>query len=195
MTTYDLALIGGTVCGIIMVTGGIILLYKGSIKLEVAAKDPALTLELFQKHLKLTTSVPALGLFVIGFLFIGLSIYFARETTARSIELQGETTVVDEPVSGFVRIEWPIPMHNGKVHYVFRPQLDVFWLNISAPGYVPFYRSYSKNEFEEGVQLGVVKLERKVNPIKTNGNNITPLPPGVRSPPLSAVGFLEGGGL
>ena len=42
MTTYDLAIFGGTVSGIIMVLGGIVLLYKGAIKLEVASKDPLL---------------------------------------------------------------------------------------------------------------------------------------------------------
>ena len=52
MTTYDLAIIGGTVCGIIMVLGGIVLLYKGAIKLEVASKDPALTVEMFEKKMK-----------------------------------------------------------------------------------------------------------------------------------------------
>ena len=66
METYDYTILGGTICGIVMVIGGIVLIYKGALKLEVASKDPALTLELFQKHFRLTTNVPALGIFVIG---------------------------------------------------------------------------------------------------------------------------------
>jgi hypothetical protein len=85
MTTYDFAILGGTVCGIVMVVGGILLLYKGSIKLEVASKDPALSVEVFEKQFRLTTHAPALGLFAIGLLFVGLAIYFARETARRQL--------------------------------------------------------------------------------------------------------------
>jgi hypothetical protein len=162
MTTYDYTLLGGTFCGIIMVVGGILLLYKGAIKLEVASKDPALTLEVFEKQFKLTTHAPALGLFVIGLLFIGLAIYFGRETTATPIELKGETGVTDEPVTVFVLSRWGVPAVGGSVHHVLRPHLDVLWIDISAPGYDTYTKSFLRNHIKASVNLGEIKLRRKI---------------------------------
>ena len=141
MATYDLAIIGGTVSGIIMVLGGIVLLYKGAIKLEVASQDPALTVEMFERKLKLTTHAPALGLFVIGLLFVVSAIYFAQTTTVKEIPVVGVTENIED-ITVTVRSEWPVPAHQGRVQHVIRPNLDVLWVLISAPGYKPDYQPY-----------------------------------------------------
>lgn len=195
MTTYDFAILGGTVCGIVMVVGGILLLYKGSIKLEVASKDPALTVEVFEKQFKLTTHAPALGLFVIGLLFVGLAIYVARETAATPIELKGKTGIIDEPVSVFVRSEWGVPAVQGSVHHVLRPQLDVLWIYISAPGYEPYSQSFPRDQIKKFVDFGEIKLRRKTERIEPKKGNIVELPPGIKPPPLTQGGSFGGGGV
>lgn len=186
MNTYELSIMGGTLCGLVMVVGGILLLYKGAIKLEVAAKDPALTVELFEKQFKLTTQVPALGLFVIGLLFIGLSIHFARETAATPIELIGKTSGVEEPITVLVSSEWGVPAIQGQVHHVLRPQLDVLWITISAPGYEPFSQPFAKDHIKKGVNFGDVKLRRIAARPPANPQNIASLPAGVTPIPLTA---------
>lgn len=194
METYDYTILGGTICGIVMVIGGIVLIYKGALKLEVASKDPALTLEVFKKHFTLTTNVPALGIFVIGLLFIGLSIHFAKITAATPIELKGKTEGVTEPVTVCLRSEWGIPAPQGKVHTTLRPHLDVFWIYISAPGYEPYCDSYSKEDTAKGVDFGIVTLRRKIEPIEQNEENIIPLPHGTEVPPLTEGGSFGRGG-
>ncbi len=188
MSTYDLSIMGGTLCGLIMVVGGIFLLSKGAIKLEAAAKDPALTVELFEKQFKLTTQVPALGLFVIGLLFIGLSIYVARGNEAAPIRLVGKTGVVDQPIFVQVRSEWLVPAVLGQVDHVLRPQLDILWITIKAPGYAEFAKPFSKDELKNGINFGDIKMQRIALPPVTRLQEIAPLPAGVTPPPLDAEG-------
>src|SRR6266498_5230438 len=90
MATLTASIFGGILCGIIMVLGGILLLYKGAIQLESASKDPALTVDVFNKQFSLSTRVPALGLFVIGLLFVGSSMWVAMKTDVPRISVTGE---------------------------------------------------------------------------------------------------------
>lgn len=200
MTTLDCTILGGTICGIFMVFGGIVLLYKGSLKLEVASKDPALTLELFRKQFRLTTNVPALGIFMIGLLFIGLSIHFAKATEATPIEVKGETELqgemegVTKAVTVYMRSEWGIPAPQGKIHHILRPHLDVLWIYISAPGYKPYCNSFSKEDTSNGLDFGTITLTRKIEPIESKIENIKALPHGTKSPPLKEGGSFGRGG-
>ena len=54
MTTFDLSILSGSVCGLLMVVGGLVLLYRGAVTLNEASKEAALSVE-FQKTLKITT--------------------------------------------------------------------------------------------------------------------------------------------
>jgi hypothetical protein len=186
MTTYDFTIIGGTVCGIIMVLGGIVLLYKGAIKLEVASKDPSLTVEMFERKLKLTTHAPALGLFVIGLLFVFLAIYFAQTTTAKPIPVRGKAENIEEEISVIAKSEWHVAAHQGHVQDVIRPQLDVLWVVISAPGYNEHILCYNKEDFIKGVNLGKVQLVKAMEKLDPNENNIEAFPPGFKDTPLDA---------
>jgi len=186
MTTYDLAIIGGTASGIIMVLGGIVLLYKGAIKLEVASQDPSLTVEMFEKKLKLTTHVPALGLFVIGLLFVISAIYFAQTTTVKAIPVIGKAENVEEEIDVIIKSEWPVSAHQGHVQAVIRPQLDVLWVVISAPGYNQRTLVFKKEDFIKGVNLGTVQLEKTMEKPDPNENIIEELPANFRNISLDA---------
>ena len=52
MTTFDIAIFLAGTCGICMVIGGMILLYKGVISLNSVSQSEALSLE-FQKAVKI----------------------------------------------------------------------------------------------------------------------------------------------
>jgi hypothetical protein len=185
MTTYDLAIFGGTACGIIMVSGGIVLLYKGAIKLEVASQDPALTVEMFKEKLKLTTHVPALGLFVIGLLFVVSAIYFAQTTAVKEISIIGMAEAPEEEITVIVRSEWPVTAHQGRVHAVIYPNLDVLWVQVSAPGYKPVIQPFK--DYKEVVDIGSVQLERKIpERIEPDKSNIADLPNDITYQPLDA---------
>jgi len=194
MGTYDYTILGAILCGIIMVFGGIVLLYKGAIRLEVASKDPALTVEMFQKELKFSTRNPALGLFMIGLCFVVLSIYFGQDMAATAIEVRGRTEGVDEQVTIRLQSQWPIDAHEGQVHQVVRPQLDVLWVVVSAPGYTPHYESFARDELKRGVDFGSVTLARAAPKIEPSAARIAELPTGVEAPPLSEGGRFGSGG-
>ncbi len=194
MGTYDYAILGAILCGIIMVFGGIVLLYKGAIRLEVASKDPALTIDMFQNELKLSTRTPALGLFIIGLCFVALSIYFGQDMAATAIEVRGKAEGVDEKVTILLQSQWPVDTHEGRVHQVVRPQLDVLWVVVSAPGYKPHYKSFARSELKRGVDFGNVTLTRATPKVQPNPARIIELPAGVESPPMSEGGSFGAGG-
>ena len=95
--TFSFLLLSGPLCGIIMVLGGILLLYKGAITLSGAAED-ALSVE-FRKELRITTQYPALGIFVIGLLFVAIPAILGRPSETQPFTIQAKTVDVDEPVS------------------------------------------------------------------------------------------------
>jgi hypothetical protein len=77
MTTYDMGAAAGCICGLLMVIGGMILLYTGAVSLNKTSKEEAASLE-FNRLFRLTTHYPALGLFVIGLAFIVTSVFLSR---------------------------------------------------------------------------------------------------------------------
>ena len=185
MTTYDLAIIGGTASGIIMVLGGIVLLYKGAIKLEVASRDPALTVEMFERRLKLTTHAPALGLFIIGLLFVALSIYFAQPPIVNEIPVKGIVENIEDNITVKVKSkDWDVEAHKGKVHDVIHPNLDVLWVVISAPGYREHAQDFELRK--GGVDLGKIQLEKAIETIESDERNIVGLPDTVKFVPLDS---------
>src|SRR5215831_15103053 len=77
MTTYDMGAAAGCICGLLMVIGGMILLYTGAVSLNKTSKEEAASLE-FKRLFRLTTHYPALGLFIIGLAFIVTSVILSR---------------------------------------------------------------------------------------------------------------------
>ena len=176
MTPLAASILGGILCGIAMVVGGIALLYKGAIRLEAASKDPALTVDLFNKQFSLATRVPALGLFVIGLLFVIASMYVAKATDVPRIPVTGEVDGVDEPITVTAHTEWMLMAPQHEVTDVLRPSLDVLWIRIAAPGFQPFEKSFMRDTMNGQIKLGNVHLERVVPKIEPKAANIAPAP-------------------
>src|SRR4029077_5494901 len=78
MNPHAVAIYACVACGVIMVIGSLYLLQTGRVTLSAAAEQKALDVELMKK-IKISTTYPALGLFIIGFCFTALGVYFSRE--------------------------------------------------------------------------------------------------------------------
>lgn len=175
MSTLAFSIFGGILCGITLVTGGILLLYKGAIKLESASKDPALTVDLFNKQFSLATRVPALGLFIIGLMFVGGSMWVAKETDVLRISVIGEIIEVDEPIKVTVFKEWPVAASQREVNDVLRPSFDVLWVKVTAPGYRPYERSFERDKTAGQIKLGKIDMQRIVPKVQADPQNIAPI--------------------
>lgn len=137
MTPFEMAVLTAALCGLIMVAGGILLLYKGAISLATRTGDEAVTLE-FKKLIKVTTHYPALGLFVIGLSFILIGLVFARPPSVRPLVIQGSVSTT-EPSAVTVRIStgrWMVqPSSEGSITQTIYPTMDTLLLEVNAPGF------------------------------------------------------------
>ena len=185
MDTYDLLLLAGSLCGIIMVLGGILLLYKGAISLNQVSGEEAFTIE-FKKELRLSTQYPALGIFMIGLSFVVFSVWMGKPELHK-LTVKATTEQVSEPVNITLKANsWQSSLrHTGEVLESFYPDVDTIQIVVSAPGYEPHIKTVQISSLEEGTaDLGKISLDQKIS-IKDISlpNNIDPLvgvPPGRR---------------
>jgi hypothetical protein len=92
-STFDAVIVITVVCGLLMVVGGMVLLYKGTITLKDSNPDEAIQVE-FKHMINVTTRYPALALFVIGLVFTVVALYFAQSEglpDSQSMELYKPT--------------------------------------------------------------------------------------------------------
>ena len=96
--------------GVLMVAGGIWLIYKQKIYMDPAKR------KVLGVHLpffgKLYTNVPALALFVIGFIPL---IYPIQKLTTRYLRVEQELRSDDYPVTVYIGIGTELSYRNGKI--------------------------------------------------------------------------------
>jgi hypothetical protein len=179
MTTYEIAASAGSLCGLLMVLGGMILLYTGAISLNKTSKEEAATLE-FKKLFRLTTHYPALGLFVIGLAFIVTSIAVARPPDTR-LTITGSLTgaPIEDPQSLRVSMESSlrplVDTNSGSLMIAGDP--NAAWQVIVAyPGYQIVEKTVMVNG-KKTVQIGEIRLVKVAEKPPVNPSNIAPLPP------------------
>lgn len=132
------------VCGLLMVCGAFLLLYRGIIKLESPGENATATEITIYSVLKLKTNIAALVLFFIGFAFLWLGFRHA-EWRPPSLEIRGK--ILNVKPNEFVTVSlcggpWPLPVQNeGKQIFEFddwvTPTLDQFQLQIGKVGLLP----------------------------------------------------------
>jgi hypothetical protein len=142
MSVFDVVIVTAALCGLIMVAGGILLLYKGAITLTQTSDSEAVSLE-FRRMLKITTHYPALGLFVIGLSFTVAGLCFSRPPAVHPFQLRGRVTGAD-PTVATLRIsvgDFPVemrPYSDGSVsREIYPPKMDKFVVEVIAPGRPP----------------------------------------------------------
>ncbi len=81
---FELVILMCALCGVIMVIGSLLLIYKGIIRLKEASCDNSISVELMNQ-IKISTRYPALAFFVCGFVFLFTAIWFSKDNQRWSV--------------------------------------------------------------------------------------------------------------
>jgi len=194
MSTFDIIVILSAFCGVLMVVGGIILLYKGIIKLSGTSQNEALSLE-FKKEFRVSTQYPALGIFLIGLIFVVVAMIISKPQIPSPIEFRGTLENIKRDASLSVEAShWNLrAASDGKINGKITPCLDILWVEVTAPGYEPAIKSIRKDEIQNGIaNLGNLNLKQIVSKVESLEKNIKKLPTGYNVPPLTDSGSFGG---
>jgi len=199
---FEIVIISGAICGVLMVVGGMVLLAIGAIQLDAAGKGDqaspeAMILE-FKKTVKVTTHYPALALFLIGVLFICASAWFSKPGKVEPWSILGK---IDSPDPAAVTVAVTVdlstlnPNYDGTIDSVIYPNLDRFKAVIHAPGCNPETQNQSlkvkdaKRHILELTAASVHKVIEKPPGLPPPGKeNIEKLPANVQLPPVTESG-------
>ena len=130
----------GAICGLCMVVGSLLLLWKGAVNLQRASAEEAITVE-FKNLIRVSSHYPALGLFIIGLTFIVVSMHFSQPDDVRSITLDGSLVTSDGSRPQGVTIyvtpsPWRLQAHSdGKITGWIHLDTDLLFIKVVAPGY------------------------------------------------------------
>jgi len=139
MSPEQVAISVAALCGLVMVVGGIVLLYRGTITLDKADQGQAVTLE-FKKLIRVQTSYPALGLFVIGLAFVIVSIHYAGGVPVRIGGRIIASTLADmnQVTIAVAAGPWPVRAGtDGQIDEVVYPNLQRLHVDVVMPGHTP----------------------------------------------------------
>jgi hypothetical protein len=170
MGTFDLVILLGAVCGALMVSGGLLLLLRGTISLKRGAggegRPAGFSVE-FQGF-KLSTDYPALALFAIGLLFVGGAAWLVQPPDIVALDVTGRLETDDSTgVEVVIRsLRWDIDVDDGGViDSTVHPHLRKLQLEIKAPSHKPepirktiHPRAAAGNGSALVVDLGVIPL-------------------------------------
>src|SRR5438128_11847637 len=105
-STFDAVIVITVVCGLLMVVGGMVLLYKGTITLKDSNPDEAIKIE-FKRMINVTTRYPALALFIIGLAFTVVALYFVQHEAIPAFTIDGILQAA-QPANATVYISFPV---------------------------------------------------------------------------------------
>lgn len=143
MAPQDFASYASSTCAILMVLGSMGLLFKGIVTLKNADPNSALSIEL-KKQVRLTSHYPALGLFLIGWVFLLVPmLWTTSEDSAKGLPeilVKGSVIIlpphdIDKVVVRILGGPWEVnPDTDGSFSQQIYPSLRRLRLEISAPG-------------------------------------------------------------
>ena len=139
-STFEIVILLCGVTGVVMVVGSMLLLYHGVIKLRERVSGTEIEAE-FRNQLKINVRNPALALFLIGFLFFGLALYFAQPGEIAPIKLTGHVEGADvDSITIRIKVaEFPVRVSSdGEITDTLRASLhEKLSVEILAPGHKP----------------------------------------------------------
>lgn len=169
-----------------MVLGGILLLYKGAITLNNASEG-ALSVD-FKNELRITTQYPALGIFIIGLLFIIVPAFLGKPAEAQRLTIKATPIDVTEPVKIQLQAAgWSTNLHHsGQIVETHHPVVDIIQIVITAPGYEPMTKTVQLSDLSGNTaDLGEIKLRQKLSRSALK-RKIVPLPNNINLPEINA---------
>jgi len=191
-STFSVILVISACIGLLMIVGGMFLMYKGVITLQATPKTEALTVR-WRKQFVLTTQVPALGFFLIGLAFVVFAMWFAKPVPDSPLRISGNVSGVQSPIKVSVRsepgvIERDITDNNPSFTGTVYPNLHTLVLDVTAPGYGPHQESFNEDKWlsNHSIDLGAVNLTKLVSESQPNPGDIEPIP--FQPPPQSSEG-------
>jgi hypothetical protein len=165
ITPFEVVAILGAFCGTAMVVGGIWLVAKGVITLAATPQAQALTIE-WKRQFRINTQVPGLAFFIVGMLFISISLRFLQPDPVLPVELVGELRGMDQPWLLSIRPQnsWE---QRGSATRTFStkiyPEVSSLVIEVTAPGYEPFEKSIPISGKTKRLEnIGILELRRKV---------------------------------
>lgn len=139
VTNIDVLTYIGGACSLLMVGGSLFLIYKGILTFKEVNPEEAIKVE-FQKALSIQTRYPAIALFVVGIIFLGVSLYFAQKNAIRPLIVTGSLDSVDADNATVVFSEdfgTTTPSSTGEIRQKIWPNIDEVKIEIATPGHEP----------------------------------------------------------
>jgi len=163
-TTFDVLTILAGLCGMIMVIGSMVLLYKGVITLSGITPEEALSVQ-FTNMIKVTTHYPSLALFVIGLIFIIVAQMNAKPNQV-ALWIKGNVSGADADTVTMLVSVATVPTHvmpDGSVVGTLRLSQYPLKIEIDAPGHNPWTTWVDPSENKSGaIRLGEVRFTDKL---------------------------------
>ena len=172
-----------------MVIGAIWLLRTGAIQLSEAAKGgKGINVDILNK-IKIHTSYPAVGLFIIGLLFLLMAVWFSKPALSMPLNVVGEIKDVD-PNAVTIKIEPAnmaidcTPDSNGSIDRLFHADFQSVHVVINAAGYDPPFLQYTLRIRAQQIALPSKLKFTKIASTSPSPGQIQPLPSAAQIPPL-----------
>lgn len=135
----DFASYSSSACGIFMVIGSMVLLYKGVITMSQKSNEEAISME-FKNHIKFTSHYPAIALFLMGWAFLFIPMLVPDRSGPSEVRLSGKVGITppEDLQQVTVRVfggPWDMLMDSdGSVEKSIFPDLKTLTVEIVAPG-------------------------------------------------------------
>ena len=163
MTTTDALSLTAALCGLLLIVGGQLLLMRGAISLtrqpSGGGGSPALAVQL--QGIKLSTDYPAIAIFAVGLLFLGLAIWTDQNQTVSirvSAQLEGATPQ-EAAIYAAVPLIPVTPRPDGSIEYTLdvRPDAETISVMVVTPGHEPpTYLTYG--QLQRSAPVGSVRV-------------------------------------
>jgi len=176
MDTFSMIAIIAASCGLLMVLGGMFLIYKGAMTLAATPAVDAITIE-FRKQFRLSSQVPGLAFFIVGLLFVVIALWFCRPP--QPIDLVGNLEGTSTPVTIFVSSpQWHLQQSStGEIRGRIVPDITYLLIEAVAPGCETIHGSVDTRNVKDGkVEIGKLKFIRKVDAVTLNAADISAVP-------------------
>jgi hypothetical protein len=135
----------------------------------------------FTKVLNVTTKYPALGLFVIGLTFTTIALWFAKNEQAALLEITGN--IADKPSDATVSVGTDFVSRalgsDGSIDEPFRPEIQRIIVQIHAPGWSEWQKSFPLQGLHSKVDLNPIQMTRVYDgKLNRHDEDVSPKPAG-----------------
>lgn len=188
MDVFPIAIIGAIACGLAMVLGGILLIYKGAMTLAATPAVDAITIE-YKKQFRLNSQVPGIAFFVVGLMFVFVALWFCRPPPPpRPIDIEGKLAGDAGSVTiVLTSARWQLQSSSEHIAGRIVPDMTYLLMEANSPGCEPVQRPIDTRKVKGGkVELGELHFTKKVDGVVANPANISPLP--FQAPPANTPG-------